>query len=105
MENATLAVGLAFVRTHSTRTRVAAMVAALLLMLTMFALVQHVDTSPAGASPAAVSVGVDNAQINIGQIVCPILIAIRNAFASTPFAGFVTPILNSLLAAFGCAPS
>ena len=41
----------------------------------------------------------------IRSIVCPILIAVRNAFADGPFGGFITPILNQFLVAFGCAPS
>jgi hypothetical protein len=41
-------------------------------------------------------------QINIGAIVCPILNAIRAAFASTPFASFIVPLIDSLLNAFGC---
>jgi hypothetical protein len=39
------------------------------------------------------------------SIVCPILIAIRNAFAGGPFGDFVTTLLNQFLVAFGCAPS
>ena len=105
MDNGTLAVAPAFAGDHRTRMRITAMIAALLLLLGMFALVQHVDASPAGASPAAAA-AVDNAQIiDIRQIVCPILFAVRNAFAGGPFGGFVTPILNSLIQAFGCAPS
>ncbi len=106
MENGTLAVGPALVGVQSRRMRVTAMIAALLLVLTMFALVQHVDPSPAGASVAATAnVGADNAQINIGQLICSILISVRNAFAGGPFGGFITPILNSLIQGFGCAPS
>lgn len=44
------------------------------------------------------------AQINIQQIVCPILINVANVFGSF-FGGIVTPILNALLAAFGCVIS
>jgi hypothetical protein len=107
MDSATLAVGPAFVGHHSTRTRLTALVAAVLLVLAMFVLVQQVDASPAGATVAAAAsvVGADNAQLNFNQLFCSILISIRNAFAATPFAGFVTPILNSLIAGFGCAPS
>lgn len=39
------------------------------------------------------------------SIVCPILIAVRNAFAGGPFGDFVTTLLNQFLVAFGCAPS
>lgn len=108
MESGTLAVGPAFVGVQSRRMRVTAMIAALVLVLGIFVLVQHANTSPAGASVAASAsvAGVDNPQIiDFRQIVCPILIAVRNAFASGPFGGFVTPILNALLQAFGCAPS
>lgn len=110
MENATLVVGPAFVGAQSRRTRVTAIVAAVLLVLGMFVLVQHVDASPAGAAVAAsvaasAAVGVDNAQINFNQLFCSILISVRNALASSPFGGFVTPILNSIIRGFGCAPS
>ena len=104
----TLAVGPAFVGAHTTRTRITAMIAAVLLVLAMFVLVQQVDASPAGATVAAaasVVAGADAAQLNFNQLFCSILISIRNAFAATPFAGFVTPILNSLIVGFGCAPS
>jgi hypothetical protein len=43
--------------------------------------------------------------INIQAIVCPILQQIRNAFADSPFFGFIEPIINRLLQLFGCAPS
>ena len=41
----------------------------------------------------------------IRSIVCPILLAVRNAFADTFIGSIVTPILNQFLVAFGCAPS
>ena len=111
MENGTMALGSALLADTSMRKRVVALVAAVTLVFAMFVVIQSVDASSAGAgvvSTASVG-GNDAAQVNIpgiiAQIVCPILIAVRNAFASTPFAGFVNPILNSLLAAFGCAPS
>jgi len=107
MENGTLVVGPAFVGNRATRHRVTALIAAVLLVLALFAVVQAVDTSPAGAAVAATAsvAGVDNAQININQLICSILISVRNAFANTPFGGFVTPILNSLIDSFDCAPS
>ena len=105
MESGTLAVRSAFAGDHSTRTRATALVAALLLVLGMFVLVQQVDAVPAGAAIAATAVVGEHAQINIGQLICSILIAVRNAFASTPFGGFVTPILNALINAFDCSPS
>lgn len=106
MDNGTLAVGAAFVGGSSLRRRVTALFAVLALVLAMFALIQHFDASPAGASVAATaSVDGNAAQIDIRQFVCPILISIRNAFANTFFGGFVTPILNAIIAAFGCSPS
>ncbi len=107
MQTGTLAVGSAFVASRTTRNRITVLIAAVLLVLAMFVIVQQVDTSPAGASVgASATVGGDNAQIiDIRQAVCPILISVRNAFANTPFGGFVTPILNSLIQSFGCAPS
>ena len=107
MESTTLAVRPARVGDHGTRTRTTALIAALLLVLGMFVLVQQVGAPPAGAAVAATATvaGVDHAQINFSQLICSILISVRNAFASTPFGGFVTPILNALLDAFDCAPS
>ena len=91
---------------RGTRQRIVVMIAIVTLVFAMFVVVQNVDVSPAGAKAVSTaSVSGDSAQIDLRQIVCPILIAVRNAFASTPFGGFVTPILNALLAAFGCAPS
>ena len=109
MESSTMALGSALLADTSTRKRVVALVAAVTLVFAMFVVIQSVDASPAGAGiVSSASVGGDDAaqlQGFIAQIVCPILLAIRNAFASTPFAGFVNPILNALLVAFGCAPS
>ncbi|MDQ4089792.1 MAG: hypothetical protein M3163_05760 [Actinomycetota bacterium] len=48
--------------------------------------------------------GKAEAQISFQQIVCPILINVANVFGSF-FGGVVTPILNALLAAFGCVIS
>ena len=103
----TLAVRPAFVGVHDARTRITAFIAAVLLVLAMFALVQQVDASPAGATVAAASIvaGAEAAQLDFRQLFCSILISIRNAFNRTPLAGFVTPILNSIIRAFGCAPS
>ena len=107
MENGTLSLGPAFVGVQGTRTRITALIAAVLLVFAMFALVQHVDASPAGAAVASASVvaGAEAAQLDFRQLFCSILISIRNAFARTPLAGFVTPILNRIIVAFGCAPS
>jgi hypothetical protein len=107
MEIGTLAFAPAFAGDRSTLRRVTALVAAILLVLGMFVVVQQFDASPAGAAtaPAAAVVGGDHAQINISQLICGILLSVRNAFANSPFAGFVTPILDAIIRAFGCAPS
>lgn len=93
--------------TRTLRLRVGAVIAAFALMFAMLVLVQdRADAAPTGAVAAAVvAPAAVAAQINIAAIVCPTLLAIRNAFANGPFAGFVTPILNNLIVAFGCAPS
>lgn len=44
------------------------------------------------------------AQINIQQFVCPLLINLRNTLGAA-FGAFVLPIINALLAAFGCVIS
>ncbi|MDQ3896513.1 MAG: hypothetical protein M3326_04530 [Actinomycetota bacterium] len=89
--------------------RIGSVVAAMALVLAMVVLIQHrADAAPAAGGAAVASVaGVHSeaAQINIAQIVCPILLAVRNAFASTPFFSFVQPILDQLLVAFGCTIS
>jgi len=67
---------------------------------------QRADAAPAAAVTAAVSVGAgDAAQINFSQIVCPILLAVRNSFASSPFFSFVQAAINPLIVAFDCSPS
>ena len=96
------------VHDRNLRLRVGAVIAAITLVFAMFALVQDRADAAPNAAPAAASVASpsgDAAQINFGQIFCSILISVRNAFANTPFGGFVTPILNSLIQGFGCAPS
>lgn len=96
---------------RSTRLRLSSLLIAFAMLAGSLLLIQQrADASPASAGPtAAVGPGLDAgaAQIgfNIQAIVCPILISVRNAFASGPFGGFVTPILNQLLAAFGCSAS
>jgi hypothetical protein len=94
--------------TRTLKVRVGAVIAAFALMFAMLVLVQdRADAAPATGAVAAavVAPAATNAQINIAAIVCPTLLAIRAAFANTPFGGFVTPILNNLIVAFGCAPS
>ena len=108
----TTAIGGASVR--STRTRVSTLLVAFALLAGSLLLVQQrAEAAPAAAAAAAVVAlpGADAAQIggDFGEffrsIVCPILLAVRNAFADGPFGGFVTQILNQFLVAFGCAPS
>jgi hypothetical protein len=100
-------VGSAVVR--ATRLRVSSLLIAFAILAGSLLLVQQrADAAPASAGPvAAVVVAAPGAaaQINIQGIVCPILFSVRNAFAAGPFGGFVTPILNQLLAAFGCSAS
>jgi len=85
------------------RVRVGAVVASFALVFAMLVMVQdRADAAPVSNGAVAAAVA---PQINIQSIVCPTLLAIRAAFANTPFGGFVTPILNNLIVAFGCAPS
>ena len=109
MDNTMALAGPALAGNRSLRLRAGAVIAALALLLAMFVVVQEsLDAAPAGAavaaSVAAVGAG-EAAQIDFNQIICSILISVRNAFANTPFGGFVTPILNQLIQGFGCAPS
>jgi hypothetical protein len=84
-------------------------IAGLALLFAMVVLVQSpADAAPSGSVAAAVagpSIGDGNAQINIGQFACPILLAVRNAFASSPFFSFVVAALQPFLVLFGCVPS
>jgi hypothetical protein len=108
MSNGTMVVPAGGAPTRTLRLRVAAVIAAFALTFAMLVLVQdRADASPASGSVAAAVVvsGPGAAQLEIGAITCPILLAVRAAFANSPFAGFVVPILNQLIVAFGCAPS
>ncbi len=92
------------------RVRVSSLLVACALTAATLLLVQHrAEAAPATAVAAAsiVAPTLDgaSAQINFAAIVCPILLAIRNAFANSPFFSFVDAILNQLLVFFGCAPS
>jgi hypothetical protein len=109
MDNGTLvgAPGLAAQRGFGLR--VSSVIAALALVVGMFVLVQQrADAAPA---PAAVTASVASAgaaaaaQIDFRQFVCPTLLAIRAAFASSPFFSFVVAAINPLLVAFGCTIS
>ena len=96
---------------RGTRLRVSSLLIAFAMLAGSLLLVQQrADAAPASAGPvAAVAAPVlDSAaqiNINIQAIVCPILFAVRDAFDDGPFGAFVTPILNQLLAAFGCTAS
>lgn len=83
--------------------RISALLVASVLVFSAVLLVQH-RAEAAPAKPAAVAAQI-SFPIDIRAIVCPILISVRNAFAATPFFAFAAPTLNSLLVAFGCAPS
>lgn len=91
------------------RLRVSSLLIAFAMLAGSLLLIQQrADASPASAGPVAAVVAAPGAPaqiINIQAIVCPILFSVRNAFAAGPFGGFVTPILNQLLAAFGCTAS
>lgn len=96
---------------RSERLRVSSLIVALAIMAaTLLVVQQRAEAAPVGA-PAAAAIAapaLDGASaqiIDFAAIVCPILLAIRNAFADSPFFSFVEAILNQLLVAFGCAPS
>ncbi len=108
MNDATLVVG--YQVPPSRAVRLGAVVAALAIVLAMFVVVQErADAAPQAAAAAAVAAAVGGgagaAQIDFRQFICPILIAIRNAFAASPFFAFIQAIINQLLAQFGCLPS
>jgi hypothetical protein len=109
MENGTFMAGPGLAVGRSARVRVSAVIAAVALVFAMFVMVQQrADAAPAGAAVAASVASVGSsapAQINFGQIICPILINIRNAFANSPFFSFVQAALNPIIVAFGCSPS
>ena len=90
------------------RLRLSSVLVAFALIAGTLLMVQHraeaAPSAPVAAAIAAPAVAAQ-IQINFAAIVCPILISIRNAFASSTFFSFVSPILNQLLVGFGCAPS
>lgn len=97
---------------RSTRLRLSSLLIAFAMLAGSLLLIQQrADAAPSAGPTAAVAVAALDApaQINVNtfiqSIVCPILFSVRNAFAGGPFGGFVTPILNNLLAAFGCTAS
>ena len=105
MDNSTLVAG--SLEGHSLRIRVGAVIAGLALIFGMVVLMQdRADAVPSGhAAVASATVGVDNAQIDFGQFVCPFLLAVRTSFANSPFFSFVAAALNPFLVRFGCIPS
>jgi hypothetical protein len=110
MEHELVMVGTAPAMAHGLRLRISAVLVGIAMTFAMLVVVQHrADAAPvASAAVAAVAlpaVGAATAQIDIGQFICSILIAVRNAFASVPFFSFVAQALNPILVAFGCAPS
>ena len=96
---------------RSLRLRASSVFVALALVFAAMIVVQHrADAAPAAAGAAVAAVALPapaaaNAQIDFRQFVCPILFAIRAAFANTPFFGIVAAALDPILAAFGCLPS
>jgi hypothetical protein len=93
---------------RSLRLRASSVFVALALVFAAMIVVQHrADAAPAAAVAAAsvATASAANAQIDFRQFVCPILFAIRAAFASSPFFAIVAAALNPILAAFGCLPS
>jgi hypothetical protein len=88
------------------RLRLSSVLVAFALLAGSLLLVQHrAEAAPSAPVAAAIAAPAVAAQINFQAIVCPILISIRNAFATSSFFSFVQPILNQLLVGFGCQPS
>ena len=85
--------------------------AVLLAAGTLLLVQQRADAAPGNVAVAASIAGADGvtAQIDIQgliqSIVCPILLAVRNAFDDLPFFNIVAAIIDQLLAFFGCTPS
>lgn len=80
---------------HTSRLRTIARAAGVTLAVALAALLALV----AFPGPAAAQAQIDVAAL-IRSIVCPILTALANG----PLGAFIGPIINSLLAAFGCGP-
>lgn len=98
---------------HPVPRRLTALLVGLALAFATLIVVEHRAEAAPNAAVAAVALpSADagaNAQIDVGalirQIVCPILITLRNSFAAVPFFAIAVPILNQLIVSFGCAPS
>jgi hypothetical protein len=96
--------GIGGATSRSNRRRLSTLLVAFALVAGSLLLIQQ---QQAGAAPAASAATAVSAQFGdlFHSIVCPILLAVRNAFAGGPFGDFVTTLLNQFLVAFGCAPS
>lgn len=106
MEISTFTAGSGLVLGHSVRIRAGAVFAAFALVLTLFVLVQQPADASTHPSVAAAVVSPDvSAQIDIRQFVCPTLLSIRAAFASSPFFSFVTAAIDPIIDAFDCGVS
>jgi hypothetical protein len=85
---------------RSARRRLSTLLVAFALAAGVLLLLQQ----QAHAAPQAVAGGAAQIGGLISSLLCPILLAIRNAFTGG-FFDFVAEILNQFLVAFGCAPS
>jgi len=91
MTNTLLDVAGASATERKSRVRTVTVVAAVTLAVALAALLAVI------AFPGAAEAQTDIAAL-IRSIVCPILTALANG----PFGAFIRPIINALLAAFGC---
>jgi hypothetical protein len=100
--------GLGGATVRNTRMRLSSLLVAFALVAGSLLLIQQrADAAPAAVAAAVALPGAGAAQLGdlIQSIICPILLAVRNSFASGPFSDFVTPLISQFLVAFGCAPS
>ena len=104
MDNATLLVA-GYRENRQLWLRLAAVLAGVALLFALVVLVQDRADATTSGGPVAAAVAGADAQINCSPIFCPILLSIRNAFAGSPFFGFIAAAINALLIAFGCIPS
>jgi hypothetical protein len=92
-------------RVGGMRHRMSSLLVAFALIAGSLLMVQHRAEAASAPVAAAIAAPAAAAQINIAAIVCPILLSLRNAFASTAFFSFVQSIFTQLLIGFGCQPS
>ncbi len=107
MDNGTLVAAGPYLHSRRPGVRRASVIAALALVFAMFIMVQQpADAAPQSGAVASVALPAIGApaQIDFAQLICPILLQIRASFAGTPFFSFVQPIIDQLLAQFGCVP-